>query len=97
MYVISNCISYGTHFPAIPSADYDSDSFRIALSASITSQCVNVQLLEDTIVETDERFSVQVEQVLSSSDLKFGLDPEFAVVTILDNDGMLKYNNAKNT
>ena len=50
---------------------------------------MKIQLLEDTIVEAAERFSVQVEQVISSSDLVFGLEPEFAVVTILDNDGML--------
>lgn len=63
-------------------------NLRVMLSAVTTSQCVNITLVDDTIVETNETFLVQVEQVISSDDLTFGLDPEFTEVTILDNDGI---------
>lgn len=62
-------------------------NLRVMLSAMTTSQCVNIILLDDDIVEAEERFLVQVEQVISSDDLTFGLDPQFTEITILDNDG----------
>ena len=39
------------------------------------------------IVEENEFFYVQVEQIVSSDDLRFPLNPEFTAVTIIDNDG----------
>ena len=43
--------------------------------------------MNDTIVEEDEFFYVQVEQVVSSDDLRFSLNPEFTLITIIDNNG----------
>ena len=64
-------------------------SKRVSLSATTTTQCVEIQLIEDTIVEMDEFFLVQLEQILSSEDLIFKPDPEYIEVTIVDNDGIL--------
>lgn len=71
--------------------DYVRTIFRVMLSAITTSQCVNITTVDDTIVEAEEKFLVQVEQIISSDDLTFGLDPEFTEVTILDNDGIYIY------
>ena len=60
---------------------------RVQLSANTTFQCVEILLIDDTIVEIEEVFQIQVEQVVSSDDLVFGLNPEFAEVFIMDNDG----------
>ena len=58
-----------------------------SLTSNRTSACVNIQLLEDEIVEVDEVFLIQVEQARSSDDLLIGLDPEYAEIKIIDNDG----------
>ena len=50
-------------------------------------KCTNIELVDDTIVEIDEVFYVQVEQVRSSEDLVFPLNPEFMSITIIDDDG----------
>ena len=47
-----------------------------------------MQLIEDTIVEIDEIFLVQLEQIVSSDDLIFKPNPEYLEVTIVNNDGM---------
>ena len=66
-------------------------SRRVSLSAETTTQCVEIQLIEDAIVEMDEFFLVQLEQILSSEDLVFKPDPEYIEVTIADNDGTSFY------
>jgi len=71
----------------ITGGDYVRTNLRVMLNANATSQCVSITLVDDTIVEAAERFLVQVEQILSSDDLTFGLDPEFTEITIVDNDG----------
>ena len=62
-------------------------NIRVQLSANTTFDCKEIVLINDTIVETEEVFQVQVEQVVSSDDLVFGLNPEFTEVYIVDNDG----------
>lgn len=49
--------------------------------------CTGIQLIEDTIVERNETFLVQLEQMNASVDLTFQPEPEYIEVTILDNDG----------
>ena len=71
------------------SGDYKRTSTRIALSEATRSDCTTIELIDDTIVEEDEIFLVQVEQVVSSNDLRFPLDPEFVGITIIDDDGKL--------
>ena len=66
-------------------------SERVSLSAETTTQCVEIQLIEDSIVEMDEFFLVQLEQILSSQDLVFKPDPEYIEVTIGDNDGKIVF------
>ena len=80
-----------TSNPFTNDGDYTMTSRRVSLSAETTTQCVEIQLIEDTIVEMDELFLVQLEQILSSEDLVFKPDPEYIEVTITDNDGMLIY------
>ena len=60
---------------------------RFALSAEYTEHCIQIQLIEDTIVEIDEIFLVQLEQIISSNDLVFKPNPEYLEVTIENNDG----------
>ena len=61
------------------------------LTSNRTVACVTIELLEDDIVEVDEVFLVQVEQVRSSDDLLIGLSPEFTEITVIDNDGKQKH------
>ena len=68
--------------------DYSLTSERVSITANITSRCIEMELINDTIVETDEVFLVQVEQIISSDDLVFTLSTEFTEVTIIDNDGL---------
>ena len=49
------------------------------------SQCINVTISRDVILEDDESFFV----VLDSSEPRIILNPNTSVVTILDNDSML--------
>ena len=67
--------------------DYLLTAHRVMLSANKTSACVDIILVDDDIVEANETFLAQVEQVISSDDLVFGLNPEFTNITIVDNDG----------
>ena len=64
---------------------------RVSLSASLTSQCVTIDIIEDTIVEIDESFLAQVEQIVSSDDLRFPLNPEYTTITIIDDDGEFRH------
>ena len=59
------------------------------LSANVTSECVDIHLVDDEIVEANETFLAHVEQVISSDDLVFGLSPEFTNITIVDDDGKI--------
>ena len=65
-------------------------TLRINLNSQNTDGCVLVQLIEDEIVEINETFYVQLEQVVSSDDLRFPLSPEYAVITIIDDDGKMR-------
>ena len=67
--------------------DYSRTATRISLNHITTGQCVTIQLIEDDIVEIDETFLAQVEQIVSSDDLRFPLNPEYTLITIIDNDG----------
>lgn len=60
----------------------------MTLSANITNRCIEIHLIDDTIVETDESFLVQVEQIISSDDVVSKLSTEFTEVTIINNDGL---------
>lgn len=62
---------------------------RFALHADYTEHCINITLIEDTIVEIDEIFLVQLEQIVSFDDLIFKPNPEYLEVTIENNDGRI--------
>ena len=47
-------------------------------------RCITVSIIDDTILENDEMFSI----FLHSTDPNVSLNPEFADVTIIDDDGM---------
>ena len=86
------CTLIIVHFPATstahePDGDYSRTSTRISLNEIVTSRCVTVLLIDDDIVEIDESFLAQVEQIVSSDDLRFPLKPEYTPITIIDNDG----------
>ena len=69
--------------------DYALTEVRVMLSANLTSECVDIHLVNDEIVEANETFLAHVEQIVSSDDLVFGLSPEFTNITIVDNDGKI--------
>jgi hypothetical protein len=66
--------------------DYSRTATRVSLNAIDTSSCVTIRLIDDSIVEIDERFLAQVEQIVSSDDLRFPLNPEYTTITIIDDD-----------
>ena len=74
-------MSYAT----IASADYTSKSIDLMFGPSIRKQCVRIPVLNDTIPEVSEHFSV----VLSMTTLLAGviLTPDNATVVINDDDG----------
>ncbi len=51
----------------------------------MTEQCTSVDIINDNVVETDERFLVQ----LATNDESVDLDPSAAEVIISDDDGEL--------
>ena len=64
---------------------------RFPISADDIEECITILLIEDTIVETNEIFLVQLEQIVSSDDLIFKPNPEYVEVTIRNNDGMIPH------
>ena len=68
--------------------DYSQTTERLQLTAQDTSHCTDITLVEDTVVEGNEFFLVQVEQIISSDDPVFGPNPEYTEIVIVDNDGM---------
>ena len=69
--------------------DYKRTSIRVIFNANVTSHCVPIILLNDTIEERTEMFLVQVEQAVSSDDPVFQLGVEFTEISIINNNGLL--------
>jgi hypothetical protein len=67
--------------------DYSRITERVPISADVPVRCAVIHLIEDTIVENNEFFLVQVEQIISSNDPVFGPNPEYSEIIITDNDG----------
>ena len=70
----------------IDSMDFTSVTAQLTFQPSQADvpQCEDVPLQEDTILETNESFTVE----LSTTDPVVVLDPQSATVTIMDNDSM---------
>ena len=70
----------------IDSMDFTSVTTQLTFQPSQADvpQCEDVPLQEDTILETNESFTVE----LSTTDPVVILDPQSATVTITDNDSM---------
>ena len=88
--------------PAAPS-DYEAASVVLTFSSFVTSQTVNIQIVDDNSAEEDEVFMVMLELVNSSIDaFSVLLEPDVAIVTVLISDGectvnlAMYYNNIDN-
>lgn len=88
--------------PAAPS-DYEAASVVLTFSSFVTSQTVDIQVVDDNSAEEDEVFMVMLELVNSSSDaFSVLLEPDVAIVTVLISDGeytvnlAMYYNNIDN-
>ena len=83
---------YCAFFFTIASADYTSKSIDLIFGPSISKQCVLISVLNDTIPEVPEHFSV----VLSMTTLLAGvvLTPDNATVVINDDDGEYIYSDS---
>ena len=70
----------------IDAVDFTSVTAQLTFQPSQADvpQCEDVPIQEDTILETNESFTVE----LSTTDPDVILSPENATVTITDNDGM---------
>ena len=71
--------------------DYTKTAKSFMFSNNNTRQCFSIQLIEDAIVERNETFVVQLEQINASDDLTFKPEPEYTEVIILDNDGRILF------
>ena len=70
----------------VDAMDFTSVSAQLIFqpSQADVQQCEDVPILEDTILEPNESFTVE----LITTDLDVILDPQSATVTITDNDSM---------
>ena len=70
----------------IDAVDFTSVTAQLTFQPSQADvpQCEDVPIQQDTILETNESFTVE----LSTTDLDVILDPQSATVTIMDNDSM---------
>ena len=64
--------------------DFDARAIEVSLSAINTRDCVQIQIADDTILEPNEVFEVQLTTSTAGATLRSGFD--FATVTIMDDD-----------
>ena len=74
------------HSPEAP-MDYTPRSVVFTFGECKRQSCVNISIVNDSIVEKDETFSVAL-ALAPNLDNRIKLDSESAVVEIIDNDGM---------
>ena len=67
--------------------DYTPRSAVFTFGECKRQSCVNISVVNDSIVEKDESFSVALGSA-PNLDNRIKLDSESAVVVIIDNDGM---------
>ena len=72
-------------FPA--GSDYTAITMPITFEAGSTRTTVNVQIIDDNVVESEEDFTA----VLSSSESNVMIGENTATVSVLDNDGLLHF------
>ena len=75
-------------------ADYTSSTETLTFDGSTSLQCVNIPIIEDVILEENERFTVSI----TTTDTDVILNPDNGEVIILNDDGQhsnLKQQNTK--
>ena len=68
--------------------DYEVLQANLVFEPATTQQCRNISIVDDTALESDEVFSVN----LTTVDLSVVLRPNTSTVVIIDNDGMCVHN-----
>ena len=63
--------------------DYNSGPYSVIFPAGITTASLNISINNDNIVEMNETFSLTI---TPPNDIIMTVDPDNAVVTILDDD-----------
>jgi hypothetical protein len=74
-------------------SDYAGISQVLTFSSSMTLQTVNVNIVDDDLLEIDEVFSASLALVNPDADERVQLQPDSAIVTIIDEDGEYIANN----
>ena len=82
----SQCLAYPSplYYLVSPTdlSDFTRVTAQLTFQATVTLQCSSISIMDDTILENDEVFSVQ----LSTLDPDVNLTPSTATVTIENND-----------
>ena len=65
--------------------DFEATTAQLTFSPIDSERCTAVSVVNDTILESDEEFTVE----LQTADQAVTLDPQSSVVIISDNDGMM--------
>ena len=77
-----------SHLNSLAGSDYNTTAFEFVFEAQMADQllCVDVPIIDDNVFEGNEVFLI----FLSTPTPVFGvqLDPQYAFITISDNDGM---------
>ena len=68
--------------------DYGILQTNLLFEQATPQQCRNISIVDDTALESDEVFSVN----LTTVDLSVVLSPNISIVLIIDNDGMCVHN-----
>jgi len=67
--------------------DYDSGPYTVTVPAGQTSVLFNVFIIDDSILEKNEMFSLNIDTVSLPKRVIVDIPHETTVITIVDNDG----------
>ena len=73
---------------AAESLDYTAVTTELIFDPDNSRRCVSIGLVDDSLLEPSEEFEVS----LTTDEEQVTVDPDRAVVTILDTDGMIGLN-----
>ena len=75
-----------SHLNSSAGSDYNTTAVEFVFEAQMADQllCVNVPIIDDNVFEGNEVFLI----FMNTPDIYVQLDPQYAFITISDNDGM---------
>ena len=85
--ILSQFISFGFVYFSTEPDDYQANNSELVFSSDSGRHCVSISLESDGILEDTEEFQVS----LASEETSVVLDPDKAIVSILDTDGKMVF------